>query len=154
MAPIVEGIFTLFIAIVFLLFLPPAVGNGKPLASLGRWSYFTDRESHIIINRVLLDDPSKSSGKVRIKGKDILNTMANPKIWLHAGVTLVSLAATHGLTIYTPSMIKSFGFSTIRANALSSVWAYGAMVLNFVLAFCAYVFFHSSLLLYIFYIYK
>ncbi|RDW63809.1 hypothetical protein BP6252_11354 [Coleophoma cylindrospora] len=134
---LVEGILTISAAVVFCLFLPPAIGNGKPLISMGSWSYFTERESHIMINRVVLDDPSKTEKKIRITAKDIFDTLRQPKLYLHVAITMISTAATHGLTIYTPSLIKSFGFTTTEANALNSVWAYGAMILNGVLAFSA-----------------
>ena len=58
---LVEGLITLFIGIIFTLFVPPAAGDGRPLIAMGRWSYFTERESHIIRNRVLLGRSSQGS---------------------------------------------------------------------------------------------
>ncbi|GLI81670.1 hypothetical protein PoHVEF18_010057 [Penicillium ochrochloron] len=124
----VEGLLTLLIGIVFTLFVPPNVGDGRPLISFGRWSYFTERESHIIRNRVLLDDPRKAKGHIQISRSDIWKTLKQPRIMQHVFLTLVSMSGFQGLTQYTPSLIKSLGFSAIRANALASVPVYCSIV--------------------------
>lgn len=127
---LVEGLITIFAAILFVLLLPPRVGDGRPLAaSFGRWSYFTERESRIIKDRVIRDDPGKARGHIQISGKDILKTGTDLRIIQHALITLVSMSAFQGLTQYTPSLIKSLGFSAVRANALASVPVYCFMVL-------------------------
>lgn len=125
---LVEGLLTLFIGIVFTLLVPPNVGDGRPLISFGHWSYFTDRESHIIRNRVLLDDPRKAQGRIQISRTDIWKTLKQPRIMQHVFLTLVSMSGVQGLTQYTPSLIKSMGFSAIRANALASVPVYCSIV--------------------------
>ncbi|KAJ5761773.1 uncharacterized protein N7511_005155 [Penicillium nucicola] len=134
---LVEGLITIFIAIVFTLFVPPAVGDGRPLISMGKWSYFTERESHIIRNRVLLDDPRKARGHIQITKGDIWKTIKEPRIMQHALLTLVSMSGFQGLTQYTPSLIKSLGFSSVRANALASVPVYCSMVWLAILSFAS-----------------
>lgn len=133
----VEGLITLFIAIVFTLFVPPSAGDGRPLIAFGRWSYFTERESHIIRNRVLLDDPRKAKGHIQISGSDIWQTVKQPRILQHVFVTLVSMTGFTGLTQYTPSMIKGLGFGAVKANALASVPVYCGMVWLIVLSYAA-----------------
>ncbi|KAH8700933.1 putative allantoate permease [Talaromyces proteolyticus] len=133
---LVEGLITIFAGIVFVLLLPPRVGDGRPLISFGRWSYFTERESRIIQDRVLLDDPLKARGHIKITGRDILKTIRQPRVIQHFFITLVSMSGFQGLTQYTPSMIKSLDFSAINANALASVPVYSFMVL---LAIVSYV---------------
>ena len=118
---LIEGIITLIVAVIFNLFIPPKVGDGRPLASFGKWSYFTERESHIIRNRVLLDDPKKSKGEISIKWADLKHTWSQKRIWLHCLITLTIMAAYGGLTTYTPSIIKSLGFTMVKANAMASV---------------------------------
>ncbi|KAJ6116077.1 hypothetical protein N7523_006494 [Penicillium sp. IBT 18751x] len=125
---LVEGLMTLFIGIVFTLFVPPKAGDGRALIGFGRWNYFTERESQIICNRVLLDDPRKARGHIQISRSDIWNTVKQPRILQHALLTLVSMSGFQGLTQYTPTMIKSLGFSAIRANALASVPVYCSIV--------------------------
>ncbi|KAL4790557.1 major facilitator superfamily domain-containing protein [Aspergillus venezuelensis] len=134
---LVEGVITLNIAIFFVLFVPPAAGNGRPLISsiTGRWSYFTPRESHIATQRVLLDDPSKAKGYIKITGRDIWNTIRQPRVIQHFFITLVAMSGFQGLTQYTPSMIKSFGFGAVRANALASVPVYCGMLWILILSY-------------------
>ncbi|KAJ5440229.1 uncharacterized protein N7458_011227 [Penicillium daleae] len=125
---LVEGLITLFVGIVFTLLVPPKAGDGRPLSSFGRWSYFTERESHIIRNRVLLDDPRKAHGHIQISRSDICKTLTQPRIMQHVFLTLVAMSGFQGLTQYTPSMIKSMGFSAIRANTLAAVPVYCSIV--------------------------
>ncbi|KAL3457149.1 major facilitator superfamily domain-containing protein [Aspergillus heterothallicus] len=134
---LVEGVITLFIGIVFVLLVPPKVGDGRPLASRGRWSYFTPRESHIATRRVLMDDPGKATGHLKITGRDILKTVRQPRIIQHFFITLVAMSGFQGLSQYTPSMIKSFGFGAVRANALASVPVYCGMIWILILSYFA-----------------
>ncbi|KAL4972629.1 major facilitator superfamily domain-containing protein [Aspergillus desertorum] len=134
---LVEGVMTLFFGIIFILFVPPKAGDGRPLISpfTGRWSYLTPRESHIATSRVLLDDPRKSAGHLEITGREIWNTVRQPRIIQHFFITLVAMSGFQGLTQYTPSIIKSFGFSAVRANALASVPVYCGMLWVLVLSY-------------------
>jgi hypothetical protein len=131
---------TLFIGIVFTLLVPPSAGDGRPLIAGGRWSYFTERESHIIRNRVLLDDPRKATGHIQITGKDIWQTLKQGRIMQHVFLTLVSMTAFQGITQYTPSMIKALGFDAVKANALTSVPVYCSMVWLVILSYAWWVF--------------
>ncbi|OJJ87961.1 uncharacterized protein ASPGLDRAFT_64029 [Aspergillus glaucus CBS 516.65] len=110
-------------------------GDGRPLISMGRWSYFTERESQVIRDRVILDDPLKVQGHIKITGRDIWDTIRKPNVIQHFMVSLVAMSAYQGLTHYTPSMIKSFGFDSVDANALASVPVYCSMVWTLVLAY-------------------
>ncbi|KAJ6164970.1 hypothetical protein N7470_003642 [Penicillium chermesinum] len=134
---LVEGLITIFIGVIFTLFVPPKAGDGRPIISLGQWSYFTERESHIIQSRVLLDDPRKARGHIQISQSDIFRALKQPRILQHAFLTLVSMSAFQGLTQYTPTMIKSLGFSAIRANALTAVPVYCGIVWLTILSYAA-----------------
>ncbi|EAW13603.1 putative MFS transporter [Aspergillus clavatus NRRL 1] len=134
---LVEGIITLLAGVIFTLLVPSKAGDGKPFLSGGRWSYFTPRESHIIVNRVLLDDPRKANGHVKITGSDIWKTVRQPRILQHFFITLVAMSGFSGLTQYTPSLIKSFGFGAVRANALASVPIYASMLWTLILSYFA-----------------
>lgn len=136
---LIDGLITIAIGIAFILFIPPSVGDGNPLISFGRFSYFTERESHILVNRVLLDDPQKARGKIHISGKDILSTIIRPRIWVHIIISMVHIAALQGLGTYTPSIIKSLGFPTVRANAMASVGTYAGIVFVATLSYFRYV---------------
>ena len=118
---------------------PPKAGDGRPLIAFGRWSYFTERETQIICNRVLLDDPRKARGHIQISRSEIWNTVKQPRILQHVFLTLVSMSGFQGLTQYTPSMIKSLGFGAIRANALASIPVYCGIVWLTILSLASYV---------------
>jgi hypothetical protein len=48
------------------------------------------------------------------------------------------MSAVQGLTQYTPTMIKSLGFSAVDANALASVPVYCFMVILVILSYLRY----------------
>ncbi|KAI1658751.1 MFS general substrate transporter [Daldinia decipiens] len=127
---IVEGSITIGIGIIFILFLPPSVGNGYPLISFGRWSYFNGRESYILVRRVLLDDPAKATNHLRISGNDIWMTVKNPRILFHIVITTTSTISATAINTYGPSVIKSLGYGTVRANAMASVGAFIAAIMT------------------------
>lgn len=126
---IVEGCITVGIGVVFLLFLPPRVGDGRPLASLRRWSYFDSRESYILARRVLLDDPAKTTNHLHISGRDVAGAVRNPRILMHTLITLTATVPINAINTYGPSVIKSFGYSAVHANAMSSVGPFIAVVM-------------------------
>lgn len=134
-----EGLITIFAGFIFTLFIPPKAGDGRPLISGGRWSYFTERESQIIRDRVVLDDPLKAQGHIKITGRDIWDTVRQANVLQHFFISLISMSAYQGLNHYTPSMIKSFGFGNVNANALASVPVYCSMVWTLALSYIAYV---------------
>ncbi|KAJ9141733.1 MFS general substrate transporter [Pleurostoma richardsiae] len=130
---IVEGCITVGIGIIFGLLLPPRVGNGSPFISFGRWSYFNRRESYILVRRVLLDDPAKTTNHLRITGQDVWTTVKNPRILLHCLITLTATIPVNAINTYGPSVIKSLGFHTVRANAMASVGAFISVVVVIIL---------------------
>ncbi|KAG6831177.1 hypothetical protein H0H92_012317 [Tricholoma furcatifolium] len=134
---IVEGIITLFSGILFTLLIPPKAGDGYASIAMGQWSYFSERESHIIRSRVLLDDPLKARGHIQISRSDIWQALKQLQILQHVLLTLVAMSGFLGLAMYTPSLIKSLGFSASRANVLASVPTYGSIVWVTILAFAA-----------------
>jgi hypothetical protein len=83
----------------------------------------------------VLDDPRKARGGIKITGRDIWNTVRQPQIIQHFFVTFVAMSGFQGLTTYTPSLIKSFGFSVVRANALAAVPVYCGIVWLLILAY-------------------
>ncbi|RDW94329.1 transporter-like protein [Coleophoma crateriformis] len=134
---IIEGIISIGIGFIFLLFLPPNVGNGSPLISAGKWSYFSQREQYILVRRVILDDPTKTSGHLRISGADIKKAMLKGRIWVHFLISLMATMTVTAIQSYGPSIIKSLGFGTVRANAMASVGNFIAAILVVILGFVA-----------------
>lgn len=124
-----EGSITVGVGIIFVLLLPPRVGDGSPLISCGRWSYFSPRESYILVRRVLLDDPAKTTDHLRISGSDVWSAVKNPRILVHVLITLTATISVNAINTYGPSVIKSLGYDSVRANAMASVGSFMAVVM-------------------------
>jgi len=56
------------------------------------------------------------------------------RLWGHFAINVLALTPKGGLALYSPTIIKSLGFGTTSANALSSVSSYGVIVLSLLLA--------------------
>lgn len=124
------------VGVVFLLFVPPRVGDGRPLVGMRRRSHFDRRESYFLARRVLLDDPAKAASRLRISGRDVAGTARNPRVLVHTLITLITPTATlrvNAINNCGPTVIKGLGYSTVRANALASVGAFIAVVMVVVL---------------------
>ncbi|KAK7747414.1 hypothetical protein SLS53_001669 [Cytospora paraplurivora] len=134
---IIEGAITIGIGLLFLLLLPPRAGDSRPLISLGRWSYFDRRESYILVRRVQLDDPAKTAAHRRISASDVRRTVGNPRFIMHALITMTATASIGGINTYSPSVIKSFGYGTVRANAMASVGTFISAVMLILLGWLA-----------------
>lgn len=126
---IVEGCITIGVGIIFMLLLPPRVGDGRPFISFKKWSYFNDRESYILVRRVVLDDPAKTTNHLHIYWRDIVSTCKNPRILVHILVTLTATIPINAINTYGPSVIKSFGYTTVKANAMNSVGPFIAVIM-------------------------
>jgi len=69
-----------------------------------KWKYFNDRESHILHARILIDDPNKARGGIRITGKDVWRTVTNWRLWPHLLITLTALQPASVLSNFTKGM--------------------------------------------------
>ncbi|KUI63014.1 hypothetical protein VP1G_10132 [Cytospora mali] len=125
---IVEGAITIGVGLIFMLLLPPSVSDARPLIGLRKWSYFNERETYILKRRVLLDDPAKTTGGLHIRAHDVGKTVSNPRIVLHMLITLTAIIPVTAINTYGPSVIKSFGYTKVHANAMASVGSFIAVV--------------------------
>ncbi|KAI1080130.1 MFS general substrate transporter [Whalleya microplaca] len=125
---IIEGAITIGGGIIFALFIPPSPRNGFPLISFGRWSYFDKRETYILVRRVILNDPTKITNHLHISGQDVWTTVKNPRILVHVVITITSVIPANAINTYGPSVIKSIGYDTVRANVMASVGAFISVV--------------------------
>lgn len=122
-----------------MLLIPPGVENSTPLISLGKWSYFTRRQHHIMVNRLVLDDPGKASGKIRINFGDIRAICRSFNMWLHLLITCGTLMATSSAVTYGPRIIKQMGFTAVKANALFCIAPIIAGIISIILGAISYV---------------
>ena len=87
-------------------------------------------------DRVILDDPTKSSDFHKLTFKSVIRTLLHFNLWTHFAINVLGLSPKGGLQLYSPLIIKELGFSRLSANALASVSNYGVCILSFV---CSYI---------------
>jgi MFS family permease len=69
---ILEGILTLVVGVVFALLFPAS--PRKPVNLLGR-RYFNEKETYILVQRMLLDDQTKEKGRKNVTGAELRATV-------------------------------------------------------------------------------
>ncbi|KAH7014908.1 alternative sulfate transporter [Ilyonectria destructans] len=116
----IMGIFTIASGFVLGFLLPDSFKNPRS-TFLPRISFFTERELHILQTRVLLDDPMKGKKKKRIGLTAFKKAFSNWRLWIHFLITLCNNGPQRGFDTYSPSIVKSFGFGTLKSNAMASV---------------------------------
>ncbi|KAM3531314.1 hypothetical protein NHJ13051_000882 [Beauveria bassiana] len=123
------GAFTVFCGLIFGFCLPDSFRNPHS-TFLPRYSWFTEREIHILQTRVLIDDPMKGQKKKKIPlgaFKRAASGMTPPmrfldwRIWIHFLITLCNNGPQRAFDTYAPSIVTSFGFSGLSSNALAAV---------------------------------
>ena len=118
---IVEGCMALFVALLFLAFMPASPARPTAILLANRVNYFTERERYILLARVVLDDARKTDQNRPLTWADIRSTLTNWRVYPHLLVTMAPIASVGAIGTYSPTIIKSLKFSTLKANALSSV---------------------------------
>lgn len=116
---IIEGIFTLTIGILaFYLMVPSAVQTKNKLRPKG---WFTDRETKIVVNRVLRDDPSKGDMHNRqpLTVKMIAKALWDYDLWPIYCIGFLAYIPQGTIQPYMTLSMKSLGFSTFNVNLLN-----------------------------------
>ncbi|KAH8649888.1 alternative sulfate transporter [Xylariales sp. PMI_506] len=115
---LIEGLITIVAGITYLVVFPGT--PSKPVTLIGI-KHFNEREATILRRRVEIDDASKRQHTTKITLKDIKDTLSNWTIYPHILIPLVaySLAAVYGT--YGPTLVASFGYNKIKANAMMSI---------------------------------
>lgn len=70
---IIEGSMTLFIALLFVIILPRCPENPVSLVGI---RYFNERETSIIVERVLQDDPTKVHPRPHVSPREIWDAVS------------------------------------------------------------------------------
>ncbi|KXJ93636.1 inner membrane transporter yfaV [Microdochium bolleyi] len=132
---LVEGMFTICVAIALFLLLPGSPDHPRPLGCAGVVR-FSARDQAILQNRVEADDSERKPGAqgMRIPWNVVIRTVCHYRRWLHFASSFCVFSTWSPLTTYTPSIIMSLGFPRIQANALAAVGASLALVVIFVFA--------------------
>jgi len=129
---IIEGLYTLVAATVFVTFFPHSPANP---VSLSKLEYFSPREREILKAR-LLDDPSKLKTEANITKQEFMAAVGDWKVWPHILATICGLANVTTLNNYAPTLVASFGFERLRSNALTSV---GGWIVLCVCVICGFI---------------
>ncbi|KAH9896383.1 MFS general substrate transporter [Xylariomycetidae sp. FL2044] len=126
---LIEGAISIAFGLLATACLPKRPDSPVMMITGNRRGWLTERERHIAVARVVLDDPQKALGAIEIKKDDLFSTFAKPHIWLHVLICVLSNTPVNALQTYTPSIIKSLGFDTTTANALNAVPLFIAILL-------------------------
>ncbi|KAI9309574.1 major facilitator superfamily domain-containing protein [Cunninghamella echinulata] len=115
----VDGVITIIIGCIAFAYLPasPLKTKGQ-LRGLNGW--FTERETSIAMNRILLDDATKKDQNKSLTWADVKITLLDYNLHIHLLITFFGLMAETPIKTYLPSMIHSYGFPVSQANLLAT----------------------------------
>ncbi|OAQ67293.1 inner membrane transport protein yfaV [Pochonia chlamydosporia 170] len=133
---LIEGLFTVCVSFLFLLFLPGSTDEPKPL--LGRGIIRISHDEQVVLQRrIETDDSEKRPGAqgLEIPWKLVWRTVKHYRRWPHYVSTFAVFSTWSPLTTYTPSIIMALGFDRITANALAAVGGSLALVVVFLFAY-------------------
>ncbi|KAK4132811.1 MFS general substrate transporter, partial [Trichocladium antarcticum] len=117
----IEGVFTIIVGILFFSLLPQSPLNPVSLFGI---RYFSEREAQILQQRVLRDDPSKVQTRETVSAAEVKATFTNWRLLPHFFMTLSGMAPGQAMATYAPSLVVSFGFDRLKANAMMSIGAW------------------------------
>ena len=103
----VEGIFSIAVSVLLLLFLPGSPDNPKPLLSKGLVR-FTEEDQAILLRRLEIDDSEKRCGAqgLHIPLKTVWKSIIHYRRWPHFISTACVFSIWSPLTTYSPAIIK------------------------------------------------
>ncbi|KAL2271333.1 hypothetical protein VTJ83DRAFT_704 [Remersonia thermophila] len=131
---LIEGAFTVLVGFVFIALFPKSPAN--PVSFLGI-RYFTERESQILQQRVLRDDPTKFQPRRNVSWGEVKDTFTNWRILPHFLMAILGLAPAHTMGSYAPSLVVSFGYDRLKSNAMLSIGSWILFILNLVWGYAA-----------------
>ena len=147
--------FTVLVGVLFIAFFP--LSSANPVSILGI-RYFTERESQILQQRVLRDDPTKGQPRQNVTWGEIKATVGPPELvqvptrtslthstlqltnWRllpHFFMTILGMAPASTMGSYAPLMVVSFGFDRLKSNAMLSIGAWFLLLTNLLWGFVA-----------------
>ncbi|KAK0656875.1 alternative sulfate transporter [Cercophora newfieldiana] len=124
---LIEGILTVLAGVIFLTLFPSSPSNPTTLL---HHVYFTPRESQILHRRILLDDATKAQTHRHVSLSELKHTLSNWRLIPHILLTICGLAPSALFMAYAPSLVVSFGFDRLRANAMTSIGAWILLLTN------------------------
>ncbi|KAH8598713.1 major facilitator superfamily domain-containing protein [Bisporella sp. PMI_857] len=133
---LLEGVFTMTVAILLLLLLPGSPEYTKPLFWKG-FIRISSNEGILLQKRIAADYPEHEykAQHIIITPKKVWKTVSHWRRWPHFLATSLVFSTWSPLTTYTPTIIMSLGFDRTSANALASVGSFIALAVVFAFAF-------------------
>ena len=131
----IEGSLTASIGILTWLYLPasPTQTSRKGLKGTLRpkHGWFTEREEYILVTRILLDDPGKSTMHNRqgLSWRALWNSLTDYDMWPIYLIGLTWMIPMTPETTYITLTCKALGFSTFQTNLLT-IPAYSLFILQ------------------------
>ncbi|KAH7922797.1 MFS general substrate transporter [Leucogyrophana mollusca] len=116
---LIEGIITLAVGLASFFLMPPGPTQTKAWFRPKGW--FTEREEIIMVNRVLRDDPSKSSMHNRqgLSPKMIWKALCDWRMWPLYILGIVHMIPVGPPQTYLTLSLRNLGFDTTQSNLLS-----------------------------------
>ncbi|OCF32497.1 hypothetical protein I316_05925 [Kwoniella heveanensis BCC8398] len=132
---LIEGVLTFLIGAWAFYYLPasPTQTQGK----FNRKKWFNEREETIIVNKVLRDDPTKSSMHNRegLNLKDLWLSLTDFDMWPLYLIGLTAFIAPSTVNAYFTLTLKSLGYTTFQTNLLTIPSNVLFIIFNLSLAF-------------------
>ncbi|KAH7305949.1 alternative sulfate transporter [Stachybotrys elegans] len=128
------GTFTILGGFIFGFCLPDSFKNPHS-TFLPKFTWFSERELHILRTRVIRDDPMKGKKKKKIGRPAFKKAFTNWRVWCHVLFSLANNGPQRAFDTYSPTIIRSFGFTGLRSNAMASVGLFIQMPVSFLFSF-------------------
>ncbi|KAG7914512.1 hypothetical protein KL927_004706 [Ogataea polymorpha] len=128
----IEGCITMFGALVLIIFLPTNVNDVRPMHRL--FNFFSKEEAEILKQRKVVEETDNKE-TIFMSKKELFEALIDYRLCSHLILNFFQLIAKGGFGVFTPKLMKTFGFSTVKANMLTAVGYFGACVLSLLLSF-------------------
>ncbi|KAK0625124.1 major facilitator superfamily domain-containing protein [Bombardia bombarda] len=116
---LVEGLITLTIGIVSFFMMPASAVQTKTWFRPKGW--FTDRETAIVVNRVLRDDPSKGDmhNRQAITPRRLWESMKDYDLWPLYAIGVIAYMPQGPPFVYLTLTLRNIGFDALTTNLLT-----------------------------------
>ncbi|CAK7217661.1 hypothetical protein SBRCBS47491_003236 [Sporothrix bragantina] len=135
---LVEGLLTLVIGFLSAVLMPPGPCQTKSWFR-GKDGWFSEKEEKIIVNRVLREDPTKSTMHNRqpITPRTLWKSLCDYDLWPLYVIGLLFLIPVTPQSQYLTLSLKGLGFTTFQTNLLTIPYTIGHILTMMLLTYVA-----------------